>query len=199
MNHLSGNGRSRPAGQEIAPLVADAELVELLQQLDLSGDTRTLSSVPLPLETAWCEQGLGPARSRYGDTRWMVAWRMLLAHALTGWNWAADLRALEQTVTGTAYTSTQLRAVVLLLDSGLLARHYLYLSRASTRPDHRKVGFVYVLLTRQGEQNLDLAQIRVYAEAVVAGVDEMAKDDTLPDDTAISEIIALIWLASGVE
>ena len=58
---------------------------------------------------------------------------------------------------------------------------------------------VYVLLTRQGEQNLDLAQIRVMAEAMVAGVDEMAKDDTLPDDAAISEIIALIWLASGVE
>ena len=58
---------------------------------------------------------------------------------------------------------------------------------------------VYVLLTRQGEQNLDLAQIRVYAEAMVAGVDEMAKDDTWPDDVAISEIIALIWLASGVE
>ena len=58
---------------------------------------------------------------------------------------------------------------------------------------------VYVLLTRQGEQNLDLAQIRVYAEAMVAGVDEMAKDDTFPDDAAISEIIALIWLAIGVE
>ena len=58
---------------------------------------------------------------------------------------------------------------------------------------------VYVLLTRQGDQNLDLAQIRVLAEAMVAGVDEMAKDDTWPDDTAISEIIALIWLASGVE
>ena len=58
---------------------------------------------------------------------------------------------------------------------------------------------VYVLLTRQGEQNVDLGQIRVYAEAMVAGVDEMAKDDTLLDDAAISEIIALIWLASGVE
>ena len=46
---------------------------------------------------------------------------------------------------------------------------------------------------------MDLAQIRVLAEAIVAGVDEMAKDDTFPDDATISEIIALIWLASGVE
>ena len=133
MNHLSDNGRSGPGGLEIAPLVAAAELVELLQELDLSGDMRTLSGVPLPLETAWCEQGLGPTYSRFGDTRWMMAWRILLAHALTGWNWAADLRALELTVTGTPHTSTQLRAVVLLLDSGLLQRHSLYLSRAGTR------------------------------------------------------------------
>ena len=47
MNHLSDPGRSRPAGQGIAPLVAAAELVDLLQRLDLNGDTRTLSGVPL--------------------------------------------------------------------------------------------------------------------------------------------------------
>ena len=100
--------------------------------------------VPLPLETAWCEQGLGPAYAQIGDTRWAAAWRMLLAHALTGWNWVADLRALELTVTGTPHTSTQLRAVVLLLDSGLLQRHYLYLSRATKRPDQRQAGFVWL-------------------------------------------------------
>ena len=61
MNHPSGPD---PAGQEIAPLVAAAELVDLLQRLDLSGDTRTLSGVPLPLETAWQAQGLGPVLSR---------------------------------------------------------------------------------------------------------------------------------------
>ena len=143
VNHLSGHG-SRPAGQGIAPLVAAAELVELLQELDLNGDPRTLSGVPLPLETAWQAQGLGPARSRFGDTRWLIAWRMLLAHARTGWNWMADLRALELTVTGTPHTRTQTRAVGLLLDSGLLQRHYLYLSRASTRPDHRRPGFVWL-------------------------------------------------------
>ena len=144
MNHLSDHGRHRPAGQGIAPLVAAAELVGRLQMLDQPGDTRTLSGVRLPLETAWQAQGRGPARSRFGDTRWLMAWRMLLGHALTGWNWVADLRALELTVTGTPHTSTQLRAVVLLLDSGLLQRHYLYLSRASTRPDHRQVGFVWL-------------------------------------------------------
>ena len=131
MNHPSGPD---PAGPEIAPLVAAAELVDLLQRLDLNADTRTLSGVPLPLETAWCEQGLGPAYVQIGDTRWAAAWRMLLAHALTGWNWVADLWALELTVTGAAYTRTQWRAVGLLLDSGRLQRHYLYLSRASTRP-----------------------------------------------------------------
>ena len=144
MNHLSDNERSRPAGLEITPLVADAELVERLQMVDQAGDTRTLSGVPLPLETAWQAQGLGPTYSRYGDTRWLVAWRVLLAHALTGWNWMADLRALELTVTGTAHTSTQLRAVGLLLDSGLLLRHYLYISRSSYRPDHRRAGFVWL-------------------------------------------------------
>ena len=135
MNHLSDPGRSQSRnGLEIAPLVAAAELVELLQELDLNGDPRTLSGVPLPLETAWQAQGLGPTYARFGDTRWLIAWRMLLAHARTGWNWAADLRALELTVTGTRHTSTQARAVGLLLDSGRLQRHYLYLSRASTRP-----------------------------------------------------------------
>ena len=98
MNHPSGPD---PAGPEIAPLVAAAELVDLLQRLDLNADTRTLSGVPLPLETAWCEQGLGPAYVQTGDTRWAAAWRMLLAHARTGWNWVADLKALELTVTGT--------------------------------------------------------------------------------------------------
>ena len=145
MNHLSDPGRSQSRnGLEIAPLVAAAELVERLQELDLSGDMRTLSGVPLPLETAWQAQGLGPTYARYGDTRWLIAWRMLLAHALTGWNWVADLRALELTVTGTPHTSTQLRAVGLLLDSGLLQRHYLYISRASKRPDHRRPGFVWL-------------------------------------------------------
>ena len=134
MNHLSDHGRSRPAGLEIAPLVAAAELVGRLQRLDQPGDTRTLSGVPLPLETAWQAQGRGPTYSRFGDTRWLMAWRMLLGHALTGWNWVADLQALELTVTGTPHTRTRARAVGLLLDSGLLQRHYLYLSRASTRP-----------------------------------------------------------------
>ena len=108
MNHLSDHGRSRPAGLEIAPLVAAAELVGRLQRLDQPGDTRTLSGVPLPLETAWQAQGRGPTYSRFGDTRWAAAWRMLLAHALTGWNWVADLQALELTVTGTPHTRTQL-------------------------------------------------------------------------------------------
>ena len=144
MNHLSDHERSRPGGVEITPLGADSELVELLQRLDQNGDPRTLSGVPLPLETAWQAQGLGPTRSRFGDTRWLVAWRMLLAHARTGWNWAADLRALELTVTGIPHTRTQTRAVVLLLDSGLLQRHSLYISRASTRPDHRRVGLVWL-------------------------------------------------------
>ena len=144
MNHLSDHERSRPAGQGIAPLVAAAELVDLLQRLDLNADPRTLSGVPLPLETAWCEQDLGPTYARSGDTRWAAAWRMLLAHARTGWNWVADLQALELTVTGTPPTRTQQRAVVLLLDSGLLQRHYLYLSRATKRPDHRQAGFVWL-------------------------------------------------------
>ena len=145
VNHLSDHERSRPAGQGIAPLVAAAELVELLQMVDQAGDTRTLSGVPLPLETAWCEQDLGPTYARFGDTRWAAAWRMLLAHARTGWNWVADLQALELTVTGTPPpTRTQQRAVVLLLDSGLLQRHYLYLSRATKRPDHRQAGFVWL-------------------------------------------------------
>ena len=78
------------------------------------------------------------------DTRWAAAWRMLLGHARTGWNWVADLQALELTVTGTPHTRTQLRAVVLLLDSGLLQRHYLYLSRATKRPDHRRPGLVWL-------------------------------------------------------
>ena len=144
MNHLSDNGRSGAGGLEIAPLVADAELVDLLQRLELSGDTRTLSGVPQPLETAWQAQGLGPTYAHFGDTRWLMAWRMLLAHALTGWNWVADLQALELTVTGTPPTRTRARAVVLLLDSGLLQRHYLYLSRASKRPDQRQAGFVWL-------------------------------------------------------
>ena len=144
VNHLSDHERSRPGGVEITPLGADSELVERLQMVDQAGDPRTLSGVPLPLETAWQAQGLGPARSRFGDTRWLVAWRMLLAHALTGWNWMADLRALELTVTGTPHTRTQTRAVGLLLDSGLLQRHYLYLSRATKRPDHRQAGFVWL-------------------------------------------------------
>ena len=124
--------------------MAAAELVGRLQRLDQPGDTRTLSGVPLPLETAWQAQGRGPTYARYGDTRWLIAWRMLLAHALTGWNWVADLRALELTVTGTPHTSTQLRAVGLLLDSGLLQRHSLYISRSSYRPDHRRAGFVWL-------------------------------------------------------
>ena len=199
MNHLSDNGRSQSRnGLEITPLVADAELVELLQELDLSGDTRTLSGVPLPLETAWQAQGRGPARSRGGDTRWMMAWRMLLAHALTGWNWVADLRALELTVTGIPHTRTQTRAVVLLLDSGLLQRHYLYLSRASTRSDHRRAGFVW--LTPAGVEMLHACGVEP-AQVVQSDWIQMAAGhdpfDTQRNHTAHCVLAARLARAHG--
>ena len=144
VNPHAANGRPREANLEIMPLEGSPQLVEQLQGLDRLGDPRTLSGVPLVLEEAWQAQGLGPAKSRYGDTRWLVAWRILLGHALTGWNWTTDLRALELAVSGTRYSSTQQRAVVLLVESGLLQRHYLYLSRYSKRPDHRQAGFVWL-------------------------------------------------------
>jgi len=130
--------------------------------VDVGGDPRTLSGVPEPLERAWHAQGLGPTQCRFGDTRWLVAWRLLLAHALTGWNWLPDLKALEQTVTGRGWRRTHQRAVRLLQESGFLARHYLYLSRATQRPDHRQAGFVW--LTAAGLQML--AQCGVAAAQV---------------------------------
>lgn len=145
-------GRTYPRGPAAGPWAAAAELLERLRRVDLGGDPRSLSGVPLPLEQAWHAQGLGPIRARFGDTRWLVACRLLLAHALTGWNWLPDLKALEQTVTGRSWNSIQYRAVRLLQESGFLERHYLYLSRGTQCPDHRRTGLVW--LTDAGLQML---------------------------------------------
>ena len=65
-------------------------VLQRMAELDWLQDPDTVSGAPPPLEAHWAALGQPLIRSRYLPNAPWLAWRWLVAMALTGWHWLPD-------------------------------------------------------------------------------------------------------------
>ena len=103
----------------------------LLQQMDaLEGHQHpdTPSGAPPAVEAYWAEQGQRVVRYTRHGTAW-IAWRWLVAMAVSGWHFIPDLVALEQGGAGYQWSNRYRRAYRRLRDTGCIEIYILALGR----------------------------------------------------------------------
>ena len=123
-------GAPRPSVYD-SPRTLEPEFAVLqrMGELDSLQDPYTVSGVPPAMEAHWAAQGQAPRRSRYLPNSHWLAWRLLVAMALTGWHWLPDLVALEQGAAVSRWSNLYTRAYRRLRTTGCVETYHLSLGQ----------------------------------------------------------------------
>ena len=93
-----------------------------------------VKGVPPALEAQWAAHGQAPRRSRDIPNSHWLAWRLLVAMALTGWHCLPDLVALEQGAAEGQWSTRYTRAHRRLRKTCCIETYYLSLGRHRRTP-----------------------------------------------------------------
>ena len=141
-------------------------MLQRMAKLDWDQNPYTVSGVPPALEDHWAAQGQPLIRSRYLPNPPWLAWRWLVAMALTGWHWLPDLVALEQGAVLGQWVRRHTRAYHRLRTTGCVETYHLSMGRHCRVPLVRLTPVAQDLL-----QAADLTPVRSDWEHMTAGHD----------------------------